>query len=98
MRILRNGIASASARHASARHTKIGLGLVIGGLLVALTGGKAVAKRGRQHLRARHVVAVRCGAESARWVQLVSQQPLHLGPMRYYGGPKSPMWRGPVEN
>jgi hypothetical protein len=30
--------------------------------------------------------------------QLVSQQPTRLGPMRYYGGPKSPMWRGPVEN
>jgi hypothetical protein len=30
--------------------------------------------------------------------QLVSPAPPHLGPMRYYGGPKSPMWRGPVEN
>jgi len=29
--------------------------------------------------------------------QLVSQAPTHLGPMRYYGGPKSPMWRGPAE-
>ena len=31
-------------------------------------------------------------------VQLVAQAPIHLGPMRYYGGPKSPMWRAPVEN
>jgi len=23
-----------------------------------------------------------------------TQQPNALGPMRYYGGPKSPMWRG----
>jgi hypothetical protein len=23
-----------------------------------------------------------------------TQQPNGLGPMRYYGGPKSPMWRG----
>jgi len=29
---------------------------------------------------------------------VASQQPAGLGPMRYYGGPKSPMWRGPIEN
>jgi hypothetical protein len=28
--------------------------------------------------------------------QLVPQQPAQFGPMRYYGGPKSPMWRGPA--
>ena len=27
-----------------------------------------------------------------------TQQQARLGPMRYYGGPKSPMWRGPAEN
>jgi hypothetical protein len=32
-----------------------------------------------------------------RRAQLVSPAPTHLGPMRYYGGPKSPMWRGPAE-
>jgi hypothetical protein len=25
-----------------------------------------------------------------------SEQHARLGPMRYYGGPKSPMWRGPA--
>jgi hypothetical protein len=25
-----------------------------------------------------------------------SDQQARLGPMRYYGGPKSPMWRGPA--
>jgi len=30
--------------------------------------------------------------------ELLPQQHARLGPMRYYGGPKSPMWRGPVEN
>jgi hypothetical protein len=25
-----------------------------------------------------------------------SEQHAKLGPMRYYGGPKSPMWRGPA--
>jgi hypothetical protein len=29
--------------------------------------------------------------------QLVTQPSTHLGAMRYYGGPKSPMWRGPAE-
>jgi hypothetical protein len=27
---------------------------------------------------------------------LASDQQARLGPMRYYGGPKSPMWRGPA--
>jgi len=27
-----------------------------------------------------------------------SEQQAKLGPMRYYGGPKSPMWRGPAAN
>ncbi len=30
--------------------------------------------------------------------QLVAQQRVRFGVMRYYGGPKSPMWRGPAEN
>jgi hypothetical protein len=34
----------------------------------------------------------------AKTVQPVSQQPVRPGLMRYYGGPKSLMWRGPAEN
>ena len=30
--------------------------------------------------------------------QLAWPQPVRLGPMHYYGGPKSPMWRAPAEN
>ena len=30
--------------------------------------------------------------------RFVEQQPVRLGPMRYYGGPKSPMWRAPAAN
>jgi hypothetical protein len=26
------------------------------------------------------------------------QQPAWLGPIRYFGGPKSPIWRAPAEN
>jgi hypothetical protein len=33
------------------------------------------------------------GSISESRAQVVSQQPARLGPMRYYGGPKSPMWR-----
>jgi hypothetical protein len=27
-----------------------------------------------------------------------AQQPARLGAIRYYGGPKSPIWRAPAEN
>jgi hypothetical protein len=30
---------------------------------------------------------------SVQMVQAAAPQPTTLGPMRYYGGPKSPMWR-----
>jgi hypothetical protein len=29
---------------------------------------------------------------------VASQHPAGFGSMRYYGGPKSQMWRGPIEN
>jgi hypothetical protein len=59
-------------------------------LIVGLCGdcaGKAV----KGHLHARSVT-------SEGNMQPVSQQPVQLGGARYYGGPKSPMWRGPAEN
>jgi vancomycin permeability regulator SanA len=56
--------------------------------------GDAVAKHGKRYLHARSFVSKRV----VKNVQLVSQQPVRLGPMRYYGGPKSQMWRGPVAN
>ncbi|SDS26571.1 hypothetical protein SAMN05444158_1524 [Bradyrhizobium canariense] len=61
--------------------------------LTAGFSGNAVAKHGR---RSRHVHSV--SSHSRPCAQPVWQQPVRLGPMRYYGGPKSPMWRGPVEN
>jgi hypothetical protein len=56
--------------------------------------GDAAAKTHRAHIR--HWHARRLIFESR--AQQVSQLPVRLGVMRYYGGPKSPMWRGPVEN
>jgi hypothetical protein len=77
---------------------RIGLGMLFAAILVAGTGGQASAKSGKRHLQARYVVAVRSNKDAAARLQLVSQQPVRLGVMRYYGGPKSPMWRAPVEN
>jgi hypothetical protein len=60
-------------------------------ILTAGIGGDAVAKghKGRLHAR---------GFPVENRVRVVLQQPVRLGAMRYYGGPKSPMWRGPAEN
>ena len=69
-----------------------GFVVLIGTILALGTCGDAVAKTGKRHWHVRHAV-------SDSHAQLVwQQQPARLGPMRYYGGPKSPMWRGPVEN
>jgi hypothetical protein len=54
--------------------------------------GDAIAKTGKGNLHARNLASEGRGAEPVNSVQA------RLGPMRYYGGPKSPMWRGPVEN
>jgi hypothetical protein len=56
--------------------------------------GDAAAGQGKSHLHAHSFVSQR----TAKTVQLVSQQPVRSGLMRYYGGPKSPMWRSPVAN
>ncbi|MGY3239823.1 MULTISPECIES: hypothetical protein [unclassified Bradyrhizobium] len=44
--------------------------------------------------------AARAGrlAWAAAPIQAVALAPTQPGPMRYYGGPKSPMWRGPADN
>jgi hypothetical protein len=73
-----------------ASRARVGLGILVGAILIAGIGD-AVAKVQKRHWHARSFA-------SARSVQLVSQQPARPGVMRYYGGPKSPMWRGPVEN
>jgi hypothetical protein len=75
----------------TARSIRIGyVGLIVT-ILTAGICGDAVAKihKGRLH--------VRSPVYESR-AQLAAQQPVRPGAMRYYGGPKSPMWRGPVEN
>jgi hypothetical protein len=75
----------------TARSVRIGFLTLIAAVLTAGISGDAIAKVHKRHLHAHHFLF-----ESR--AQPVSPQPVRLGAMRYYGGPKSPMWRGPVEN
>jgi len=56
-------------------------------ILTAGTGGNAVAETGKGRLHARSPAAEERLPQQAR-----------PGPMSYYGGPKSPMWRGSAEH
>jgi hypothetical protein len=76
-----------------ARTARIGFVKLLAIILTAGICGDALAKVHKRHWHA-HARSVAYESRS----QLVPQQPVRLGPMRYYGGPKSPMWRGPVEN
>jgi hypothetical protein len=64
------------------------IALLVGVLVLA---GAAQAKHGHRHWHAHHHTVV-------AMAKLVELRPITLGSMRYYGGPKSPMWRGPAEN
>ena len=75
----------------TARSLRIGFVTLIAAGLTAGISGDATAKAYKRHLHAHHFI-------SESRAQPVPQQPVRLGAMRYYGGPKSPMWRGPVEN
>jgi hypothetical protein len=79
--------------HMAGRNARIGIVTLVAAILTVWMGGDAFARIHKRHWRA-HAR----GMAYASLAQLVSQQPVRLGPMRYYGGPKSPMWRGPVEN
>ena len=68
------------------RSARIGFVFLVATVMTAGICGDAVAKVHKGRLHARSVT-------SETPVQLVSQEPVRLGPMRYYGGPKSPMWR-----
>jgi hypothetical protein len=74
-----------------AESSRIGLVALVITILAAGIGGDAAAgvHKGRLDVRS---------SFSESRAELVSQPPARLGAMRYYGGPKSPMWRGPVEN
>jgi hypothetical protein len=72
--------------------------MLVAAILTAGTSGEALAKSGKRHMSARDIARHRCGADSLTPHESVLQQRVQFGPMRYYGGPKSPMWRAPAEN
>jgi hypothetical protein len=72
----------------TSRTARIGCFALLAAILTAGIWGDAVAKAGMGRLHARSPAAE----------ELSTQQQARLGPMRYYGGPKSPMWRGPAKN
>jgi hypothetical protein len=67
--------------------TRVAIGLLVG---LILTAG-AVSPVQARHANHRHVHHTKAAP-----AQFVDASSVNLGPMRYYGGPKSPMWRGPV--
>jgi putative effector of murein hydrolase LrgA (UPF0299 family) len=67
-------------------------------ILTAGISGHAVAKVHKKRQHAHSFKSARRGNEYRKSVLLVSQQPAGAGVMRYYGGPKSPMWRSSVDN
>jgi len=71
------------------------LAVHLGVLLVVGSCGDASAKSARRHWHARRPHSQ---TMLAAWFPAPAQQRFRLGPMRYYGGPKSPMWRAPAEN
>ncbi|NEU94408.1 hypothetical protein [Bradyrhizobium uaiense] len=78
--------------HAKGR-SGIRLAIHVGVLLAVGAGGEAMAKSRRHgHAHRPHRDSVHTAA-----VPAPVQPALHLGPMRYYGGPKSPLWRAPLE-
>ncbi|SDI26387.1 MULTISPECIES: hypothetical protein [Bradyrhizobium] len=81
------------------RTAQVSLAILAAALLMTVgIGSEASAKAGRRHWHARGAASGSHGQMSGKRVQLGLLRPVRFGPMRYYGGPKSPMWRGPVEN
>ena len=80
--------------HEGAHRARIGaIALLAAALICGACGASAAqtAERSSTQLRA---TASRSQGAAAPVVS--SEPPAGLGPMRYYGGPKSPMWRGPA--
>ena len=84
------------------RRTRIGFSVLAAIILTAGICGDAVAKTGKGRLHVRHLAAQNLAAQNlpaeGHGGEPAKSEQVRLGPMRYYGGPKSPMWRGPVEN
>jgi hypothetical protein len=73
--------------HSITRSKRIGFLALIATVQICI-GGDAFAQTDK--VRDRNLAA---NARAAEPVKSAG-----LAPMRYYGGPKSPMWRGPAQN
>lgn len=78
--------------HMITRTKRIGFFVLIATVLVACIGVDAFAQADK--VRDRNLAS---NARAGEPVKSAGAGPT-LGPMRYYGGPKSPMWRGPAQN
>jgi len=72
-----------------AKISRIGFIALVTAILAAGLGGEAGAAVGKVRPHG-HKFILR-NAENS--LQVESQQSIHPGALRYYGGPKSPMWR-----
>jgi hypothetical protein len=80
-------------RSSSATKTRIGFAFLAAVIAATAMPGEAWAKHWK------HVARHHCTRKQLQDAQAsIVRQPTRLGPMRYYGGPKSPMWRAPAEN
>lgn len=83
--------------HVAARGMRIGAVALLVTVLVCgvcREGTAQAVERGSN--QSRETVARSQGTSEA--LAASSEHQAKLGPMRYYGGPKSPMWRAPAAN
>ena len=69
------------------RTVRIAIGAMVAATAIILAPAEAAAKHRK------HLVHLRRAYASVLMVQAAAPPATTLGPMRYYGGPKSPMWR-----
>jgi hypothetical protein len=68
----------------TARKIRIGFVILVATILTVGIYGDATANEGKKRAQ---------DGKAAERLRLASSQTARLGPLRYYGGPKSPMWR-----
>jgi hypothetical protein len=68
----------------NAKSARLGFVILVAAALTAGISGDAVARIHKGRLHAHNFTSAHA--------QFVQEQPAAPAPMRYYGGPKSPMW------
>jgi hypothetical protein len=80
----RRGFSGVDMTRMTARKIRIGFVILVATILTAGIHGEASANEAKRRASEK---------EPAVRLRLASSQTARLGPMRYYGGPKSPPWR-----